>query len=116
MPQLTIIDGKKLYAYDVREGANLRQTLLQLGFSPYTALTEWLNCRGNGLCATCGVWILQGEPEPKHWHDALAKKWGYSRLSCQVWVEQDMTVALDKEKTVWGKPRNRRIGDEEGEN
>ena len=97
---------------DVPAGANLRQVLLQHGYSPYVSLTQKLNCGGRGLCATCGVWIEQGESRPNHWHDRLAARYGYPRLSCQVQVEQDMEVWLPP-KIIWGKrnPQKKRRTD-----
>lgn len=82
-------------------GVNLRLLLLEHGFSPYTRLTERLNCGGRGLCATCGV-RLADPPEPTHWHDRLAARFGYPRLSCQITVEEDTTVELVEDKLVWG--------------
>jgi hypothetical protein len=70
--------------------------------SPYTRLTERANCGGRGLCATCGVRLRTG-PDPEHWHDRLAARFGYPRLSCQVEVEEGMVVELDEEKLVWGR-------------
>jgi len=93
---------------EVEAGTNLRQLLLAHGLSPYAAMTQKLNCGGHGICATCGVWITAGEPSPTHWHDKLAFRYGYSRLSCQVVVDRDMTVQLDQQKTLWGKRRPRR--------
>lgn len=90
---------------EVQRGANLRQSLLTHGFSPYTLITKRLNCGGRGLCATCGVWIEEQAPEPKHWHDRIGNHFGYPRLSCQVTVEQDMTIRLLSDKVIWGKRR-----------
>lgn len=81
-------------------GATLRDVLRSAGHSPYTRLTERANCGGRGLCATCGVRIEDGPP-PEHWHDTLAARWGYPRLSCQVSVHEDVRVRLP-EKLVWG--------------
>jgi ferredoxin len=89
-------------------GSTLRDVLLDAGFSPYTRLTERANCGGRGLCATCGVRI-DGGPPPEHWHDALAARWGYPRLSCQVRLDSDVHVRIP-EKTVWGG----RSGDADG--
>lgn len=82
-------------------GTNLRELLLEHGLSPYTAVTERLNCGGRGLCATCGVRVRAG-PDPTHWHDELAARFGYPRLSCQMTVEADLVVALVEDKRVWG--------------
>lgn len=106
--RLTAHDNDQTYHIDVAEGTNLRHALLQHGLSPYAPLTRRLNCGGNGICATCGVWICSGEPAPTHWHDKLAQRFGYSRLSCQIEVHADMEIRLDREKKVWGKPKKRR--------
>jgi ferredoxin len=82
-------------------GRNLRALLLDAGLSPYTRLTSRANCGGRGICATCGVRIRAGAEPPTHWHDRLADRFGYPRLSCQVTVDDDMTVDLP-EKVVWG--------------
>lgn len=94
---------------DVAHGSNLRRALLDAGISPYTALTRRANCGGRGLCATCGVRLDEGAPAPHHWHDKLAARWGYPRLSCQVTVEGPLTVRLDDRKRVWGRRDPRRV-------
>jgi ferredoxin len=86
---------------EARPGRTLRDVLLDHGLSPYTRLTDRANCGGRGLCATCGVRLRAG-PAPEHWHDRLADRFGYPRLSCQVRVEEGMIVELDEEKVVWG--------------
>lgn len=94
---------------DAPQGSNLRDVLLAYDFSPYTPLTRQLNCGGRGLCATCGVWIEAGEPEPVHWHDRWARKFGYPRLSCQIRVDAPMTVR-QVDKWVWGNSRKWNLG------
>lgn len=85
-----------------RRGRTLREVLVEGGFSPYTAVTERLNCGGRGLCGTCGVRIRAGDAEPTHLHDRAAERFGYPRLSCQIRVEDDLTVEIP-EKVVWGR-------------
>ena len=82
-------------------GATLRDVLVAAGLSPHTRLTGRLNCGGRGLCGTCGVRIDEG-PDAEHWHDSLAERWGYPRLSCQVRLDADAEVRL-AEKIVWGR-------------
>ena len=101
MPTLTIYTGAETITLQVEPGANLRQTLLDNGLTPYVTLTRRANCGGRGICATCGVWI-DAPPKPTHWHDKAAHTFGYPRLSCQIVVEQDMTVRLIPEKWIWG--------------
>jgi ferredoxin len=86
---------------DAERGRNLRVLLCEHDRSPYTPATERLNCGGRGLCATCGVRIEAGDPPATHWHDRLADRFGYPRLSCQLTVEEPMTVRIP-EKLVWG--------------
>jgi len=97
----TDLDGNKT-EFQIEEGMNLRKALQAAGISPYTPFTRRANCGGNGICATCGVWIKSGDSAPKHWHDKLANRFGYPRLSCQVSVEADMQVE-QVEKWIWGK-------------
>lgn len=85
-------------------GQNLREAIIEAGNSPYTAITRNLNCGGNGICATCGVFILKNEPKPLHWHDKLAYSFGYPRLSCQITISEEMTI-LFPDKKIWGSPK-----------
>lgn len=103
--KITIIKGKDRHQIIVSNGRNLRRALLDAGFSPYTPLTARLNCGGRGICATCGVWIHEPNVRPTHWHDKLAKIYGYPRLSCQIQVESDMTIEMVTEKKIWGSRR-----------
>jgi ferredoxin len=81
-------------------GATLRDALLAGDCSPYAALAERANCGGRGLCATCGV-RFDDAPDADHWHDRLAARFGYPRLSCQLTVEADCAVEIP-EKRYWG--------------
>ena len=82
------------------EGAVLRDVLLDAGLSPHGRYARRVNCGGRGLCATCGV-RLEAPPDPDHWHDDLADRYGYPRLSCQLEVRDGMAVTL-LDKRVWG--------------
>jgi ferredoxin len=85
-------------------GEILRDVLLRNEVSPYSRMNERLNCGGRGLCATCGVFCLSGDPEPRHWHDRLARAFQYPRLSCQIVLTEDLEVEIPK-KWIWGKRR-----------
>ena len=100
--RLRVLIDDEVRDFMVEDGANLRKTLLAYGISPYAAIPDKLNCGGRGLCATCGVHIEAGEPEPAHWHDRLGARFGYPRLSCQVRVDADMVVRILTEKWIWG--------------
>jgi ferredoxin len=102
--RVVVIDGEGETELTVERGRVLRDVLMEAGLSPYSRLTERANCGGRGICATCGVRIAEGI-EPEHWHDKLAERFGYPRLSCQIEVEQDVRVEL-VEKVVWGNRRS----------
>jgi ferredoxin len=85
---------------DCEAGAVLRDVLLANDLSPHSRLAV-TNCGGRGLCATCGV-RLETPPDAAHWHDRLASRFGYPRLSCQLRVADGMTVRIP-EKRVWGR-------------
>jgi len=106
--QVTVFDGDERTELAVEPGRNLRRVLLDADLSPYAAATRRLNCGGRGICATCGVRIREGPP-PDHWHDRLAARFGYPRLSCQATVDRPMTVEL-VDKRVWG---SRESGEED---
>ncbi|QAU11773.1 2Fe-2S iron-sulfur cluster binding domain-containing protein [Halorubrum sp. BOL3-1] len=101
---VVVVDGDDRVELDVEPGRNLRRVLLDAGLSPYAPATRRLNCGGRGLCATCGVRVREGPPAD-HWHDRLADRFGYPRLSCRIAVDRPMTVAL-VDKRVWGGRRS----------
>lgn len=108
---VTVSTGEAETTLSVARGSNLRQVLLDNGFEVYGTVSRVANCGGRGLCGTCGVRLdgPDGPPEPTHWHDAVADRWGYPRLSCQVAVDGPLTVDL-VEKVVWGQLRPDRNG------
>lgn len=110
MPRLRVLHDNTETLITVEAGANLRRTLLAHDLSPYTTLTRWTNCGGRGICATCGVWVERHEPAPQHWHDKLASRFGYPRLSCQITIDRDMTVRLLDDKLIWGSRDPDRAG------
>ncbi|MDS0279076.1 (2Fe-2S)-binding protein [Halomicroarcula sp. S1AR25-4] len=81
-------------------GTVLRDALLDAGISPHGRYARRLNCGGRGLCATCGVRLAE-TADPDHWHDDLADRFGYPRLSCQLRVRDGMRVQV-LDKRVWG--------------
>ncbi|QLH80753.1 2Fe-2S iron-sulfur cluster-binding protein [Halosimplex pelagicum] len=92
-------DGER-HELTASEGAVLRDVLLEAGLSPHGRYARRVNCGGRGLCATCGVRLAE-PPGPDHWHDDLADRFGYPRLSCQLPVRDGMAVRL-LDKRVWG--------------
>lgn len=99
--QVVVKHGEDTTELTATAGEPLRDALLAAGLSPYATVTARANCGGRGLCATCGV-RLHSSQDPEHWHDRLAARFGYPRLSCQLPVEDGMIVELLPEKRVWG--------------
>jgi len=98
---VTVVDGDTERELSIERGRTLRDALLDRGLPVYGTLSTHANCGGRGLCATCTVEV-DPAPEPTHWHDAAAVRFGYSRLSCCIEVEAPMTVRL-LDKHVWGQ-------------
>ncbi len=112
--EVRILVNDETRVLHVAHGTNLRRALLDANLSPYTPITSVFNCGGRGLCATCGIRFESGEPAPEHWHDQLAARYGYPRLSCQITVTGDMTVRILDDKVIWGRrdPSRRYLLDE----
>ncbi|MDS0474848.1 2Fe-2S iron-sulfur cluster binding domain-containing protein [Natrinema sp. 1APR25-10V2] len=96
-----VITGGEERIIEVEPGANLRDSLLEHDLPVYGTLSQYANCGGRGLCSTCTVEVAPA-PEPTHWHDAAAVRFGYPRLSCCIEVKESMTVRL-LDKHVWGQ-------------
>lgn len=98
---VTVLDGDEETTIEVERGRVLRDALGERGFQVYGTVSKHANCGGRGLCGTCGV-SVQEDPTPRHWHDRAAARFGYPRLSCQLRVEEPMTIELVG-KYVWGQ-------------
>jgi ferredoxin len=98
---VTVVDGEDEQTIDVERGQILRDALLDRGFEVYGTVSKHANCGGRGLCATCTV-DIDPQIAPEHWHDHAAVQFGYPRLSCQITVEEPLTVRL-LDKHVWGQ-------------
>ncbi len=109
IPVTVIADGEET-TISVEQGTILRDALLDRGFHVYGSVSQYANCGGRGLCATCTVEV-DPAPEPTHWHDAAAVRFGYPRLSCCLDVTEPMTVRL-LDKHVWGQVLPRRLSAE----
>lgn len=99
--RVVVHHGGATTTLSVEPGTVLRDALLAADLSPHSRAGRRLNCGGRGLCATCGVRVLDDDPDPEHWHDALAARFGYPRLSCQLRVDDGLEIRIP-EKLVWG--------------
>ncbi|WP_420028374.1 2Fe-2S iron-sulfur cluster-binding protein [Haloglomus litoreum] len=100
---VTVRTGDYETTLRVERGTILRDALLEAGFEVYGSVSRAANCGGRGLCGTCGV-RFEGDavPEPTHWHDRAAARFGYPRLSCRIPVDEPLTVRVP-EKVMWGQ-------------
>lgn len=105
---VTVRTGEYETTLRVERGRRLRDALLEAGFEVYGPASRVANCGGRGLCGTCGVRFEDDDgaeiPEPTHWHDRAADRYGYPRLSCQVPVDRPLTVRVPS-KVMWGQLR-----------
>lgn len=101
MPVVTLVnEGKTL---EVPVGTNLRKLLLKNGLPPYQGIDAILNCRGNGLCGTCRVEVVDGKGAPamtaleESALVSLMPVYGRqvpknTRLSCRIDVTKDISI------------------------
>jgi ferredoxin len=100
MAKVTITNEKK--EIEVPVGSNLRVEARKAGLEVYNGMDRYLNCRGLGLCGTCGVLVKKGMENlsPKGWRERFKLATSFSsighegelRLSCQVQVNGDCTI------------------------
>ena len=79
-----------------KEGANIRQTLVDNGINVYQSITRWTNCKGKQLCGTCIVNIKQGSENTNRKsmdeESTLRENPESYRLSCVTFAYGDVTV------------------------
>jgi ferredoxin len=101
MPTVEFLNAAK--KVDCGQFANLRKVALLQDVPLYKPLDEKINCRGNGLCGTCVVEIVEGadrvSPKTKRELLKLGGRPENHRLSCQCQVMGDIVcvtaAALD---------------------
>ncbi|MFW5726610.1 MAG: 2Fe-2S iron-sulfur cluster-binding protein [bacterium] len=91
---LTIKQNGKTHQIQAEEGSNLRAVLLENDLSPHQSIFQQVNCKGDGVCATCNVRITENAPPRKHWQDKASDKIGHGRLSCLIKIEEPMVVEI----------------------
>jgi ferredoxin len=107
MPTVEFLDaGQKV---ECGQYANLRKVALLHGVEVYKGINQIANCRGNGLCGTCVMEIIEGiehlSPKTRREEHKLRGKPDNYRLSCQCQVMGDVVavtaVAIEE---LAGKP------------
>lgn len=79
-----------------KEGANIRQTLVDNGINVYQSFTRWTNCKGKQLCGTCIVNMKEGSENTNRKsmdeESTLRENPDSYRLSCVTFAYGDVTV------------------------
>lgn len=79
-----------------KEGANVRQTLVDNGINVYQSVTRWTNCKGKQLCGTCIVNVTDGSTNTNRKSmdegSTLRDNPDSYRLSCVTFAYGDITV------------------------
>ncbi|MGE3808626.1 MAG: 2Fe-2S iron-sulfur cluster-binding protein [Gemmataceae bacterium] len=117
MPKVVIANEKK--EIEVPEGSNLRTEAQKAGVEIYNGLDKYLNCRGNGLCGTCKIYVKKGmeNVSPKSRIERIKLALMFSsigheeeiRLACQCQINGDCTIETCPEfnlsgENFWQKP------------
>ncbi len=100
MPVINFIDlNRKVICVP---GANLRAEALKERYQIYKGAYLFLNCRGNGLCGSCRVAVVEGRSMPRN--EVEQKKLNHVpdpwRLACQFEVLDDVTVTTDETRVA----------------
>ena len=115
MPTVKFQTDKK--SIDVPEGANLRKEAMKNGIELYTGPHRYLNCRGNGLCCSCRVYVKKGDEnlsKPGLWEKlnmwinplGFFSRIGHEkevRLACQTKVYGDCEVEARPGLNLYGE-------------
>jgi ferredoxin len=92
MPTVNFLDAGKVV--DCGQYANLRKVAILHGVEVYKGFAKVRNCRGNGLCGTCAMEIVEGienlSPKTLREQVRLKGKPATRRLSCQTQVLGDV--------------------------
>jgi len=92
MPTVEFLNTAK--KVDCGQFANLRKVALLNDVPVYKAFDEKINCRGNGLCGTCVVEVVEGadklSPPTRREQFKLKGQPASRRLSCQCQVMGDV--------------------------
>ncbi len=91
---LTVKQDGCTHHFSAEKGSNLREMLLQHNLSPHQSIFQQINCKGDGVCATCNVKITENPPPRTHWQDKASDEIGHGRLSCLIKIEEPMVVEL----------------------
>lgn len=99
--KITVVQNKGSKEESIRivkakEGANVRQVLVDNGINVYQSVTRWTNCKGKQLCGTCIVNVTDGSVNTNRKSmdegSTLRDNPDSYRLSCVTFAYGDITV------------------------
>lgn len=92
MPKVHFVN--EALTVDAPQGTSLRDVAIQQGIELYRGMWTHINCRGNGICGRCRVWLLS--PGATASSPSLAERAhrvsGKMRLACQVGIVGDVDI------------------------
>ncbi|MCA9027897.1 MAG: (2Fe-2S)-binding protein [Planctomycetaceae bacterium] len=115
MPTVKFTNEKR--SIDVPEGANLRKEAMKNGVELYSGPHRYFNCRGNGLCCSCRVYVKGGSENVSRrgfweWLNTWIHPLGFftrighekeMRLACQTRVYGDCEIEARPEMNLHGE-------------
>jgi ferredoxin len=81
----------ELVTVEVPIGSSLRDAAIRCGIEIYRGMWTHLNCRGNGICGRCKVWVLTPDAR-RSLRERAHRVQGQQRLACQVRIDGDLEV------------------------
>ena len=93
MPKVHFVN--EALTVDVPRGASLRDVAIQQGIELYRGMWTHINCRGNGICGRCRVWLLSSAAttsSPSLRERLVHRVIGKMRLACQVKIVGDLDI------------------------
>jgi ferredoxin len=84
----------ELVTVDVPSGTALRDVALEQGVELYRGMWTHVNCRGNGICGRCRVWVVTPKKDGavRSLRERFHRLQGTVRLACQLLVVEDMEI------------------------
>jgi ferredoxin len=92
---------KQKKVFTAPKGSDLREVAMTNGINPYMLMNRLFNCKGNGVCKTCKMRIIEGiencSQPTRNESDVIAED-PTCRLSCQTMVNGDIKVETNPRK------------------
>ena len=92
MPKVRFLN--ELVTVEVSPQTTLREVAIQQGIEIYRGMWTHINCRGNGICGRCRVWIVPSKNNVSSLsvRERFHRVKGQMRLACQVHILGDIDI------------------------